>query len=114
MEAASKAASSNTVVNVFLVGSFVGLGIRSMNQQSEIEALEAQKEALLKSNKSVKQTLWNWKQQLFAEASSATANNPPLVPLSKLKLIYGEVSTIPSAGDSEKKDGRATTPKIII
>ncbi|CAK9169035.1 unnamed protein product [Ilex paraguariensis] len=89
---ASRAASKNTMINVFLVGSFVALSIRSVNQQNNMEALEAEKDSLVTANKAMKKTMWDWKQQLFAEASAENS----LVPLSKLKAIYGEVSTVPS------------------
>ncbi|KAL1060655.1 hypothetical protein V6Z11_1Z080900, partial [Gossypium hirsutum] len=80
-----------------LVTSFAVLGIRSLNQQNVIESLEAQKDSLTKSNKALKKVMWDWKQQLFAEASSPS----PLVPLDSLKAIYGESPT-PPTGDSAK------------
>lgn len=81
-----RAVNNNTVINVCLVGSFVALGVRSVNQQKYIEALEAEKDSLVKSNKAMKKTMWDWKQQLFAESESHEA----LVPLARLKAIYGE------------------------
>ncbi|KAL2325043.1 hypothetical protein Fmac_024101 [Flemingia macrophylla] len=83
---ATRAANNNTVINVCLVASFSILGVRSMNQQNTIEALEAEKESLTKSNKSLRKTMWDWKQQLYAEASTDAA----VVPLARLKAIYGE------------------------
>lgn len=62
-----------------------------MNQQKDIEALEAEKDSLRKSNKAMKKTMWDWKQQLFAEAESDAA----LVPLARLKAIYGEAPSPP-------------------
>lgn len=82
----AKAANNNTVLNVCLVGSFIVLTVRSVNQQKDIEALEAQKDSLIKSNKAMKKSIWEWKQKLFAEAES----DSPLVPLARLKAIYGE------------------------
>lgn len=82
MSIAGRAANNNTVINVLLVGSFVALTMRSVNQQRDIEALEAEKESLVKTNKALKKTMWDWKQQLFAE--------PQPVPLARLKAIYGE------------------------
>ncbi|KAI3508966.1 hypothetical protein L1887_23989 [Cichorium endivia] len=112
MEFASRAASNNTVINVFLVGAFGGLVVRSLNQQRQIESLESQRDSLVKSNKSMRQTIWDWKQKLYADAQ---ADKKPIVPLSKLKLIYGEIPTLPqSAGTTEKKDGKATAAKIVI
>ncbi|RDX62397.1 hypothetical protein CR513_59280 [Mucuna pruriens] len=86
VDIATKAANNTTVINVCLVASFATLGVRSMNQQKVIEALEAEKESLTKSNKSIRKTMWNWKQQLYAEASTDSA----VVPLARLKAIYGE------------------------
>lgn len=87
MSAAIKATNNNAVINVGLVGSFVVLAVRSLNQQRDIEALEAQKDSLTHSNKAMKKAMWEWKQQLFAEASST---DTALVPLTRLKAIYGE------------------------
>ncbi|KAK7278526.1 hypothetical protein RJT34_23556 [Clitoria ternatea] len=86
VETAKRAANNNTVINVCLVASFVTLGIRSLKQQKTIEALEAERESLVKSNKSIRKTIWEWKQQLYAEASTDSA----VVPLDRLKAIYGE------------------------
>ncbi|OVA03748.1 hypothetical protein BVC80_1277g8 [Macleaya cordata] len=82
-----RASNNNMVINTFLVGAFAALSIRSVNQQRDIEALEAEKNTLLNTNKSLKKSMWDWKQQLFAEASNDDAS--PLS-LSKLKAIYGE------------------------
>ena len=82
----TKAANNNTVISVCLVGSFLALSVRSVNQQRDIEAMEAEKESLTKSNKAMKKAMWDWKQQLFAEASTDSA----LIPLARLKAIYGE------------------------
>ena len=86
VETARKASNNNTVINVCLVASFAVLAGRSLDQQKTIEALEAEKESLVKSNKAIRKTIWDWKQQLYAEASSDDA----LVPLARLKAIYGE------------------------
>ncbi|KAJ1377935.1 hypothetical protein SESBI_48360 [Sesbania bispinosa] len=86
VDTAKRASNNNTVINVCLIASFVTLGVRSINQQKIIEALEAEKESLTKSNKSIRKTIWDWKQQLYAEASTDSA----LVPLARLKAIYGE------------------------
>ncbi|XP_021900686.1 uncharacterized protein LOC110816699 isoform X2 [Carica papaya] len=107
MEAANKIGAlatrlidNKTAINVFLGGSFLALGVRSLNQQKDIEALEAEKESLIKSNKAIREAMWNWKQQLFAEATAAADN--ALVPLSKLKAIYGEASTPQSVLTAEE------------
>ncbi|RZC94520.1 hypothetical protein C5167_026251 [Papaver somniferum] len=81
------ASSNNKVINVFLVGVFGALCYRSVNQQKLIEALEVEKSALLQTNKSLKKSMWDWKQSLFADASDDESS--PLS-LSKLKIIYGE------------------------
>ncbi|KAB2023893.1 hypothetical protein ES319_D06G051100v1 [Gossypium barbadense] len=95
--ASRAAANNNVVIDVCLVTSFAVLGIRSLNQQNVIESLEAEKDSLTKSNKALKKVMWDWKQQLFAEASSRS----PLVPLDSLKAIYGESPT-PPTGDAAK------------
>lgn len=91
VSAGMRAANNSTVVSVCLVGSFIALSARSVKQQNEIEALEAEKASLIKSNKATKQTMWDWKQQLYAEA----ATDSPLVPLARLKAICGEAPTPP-------------------
>nr|GLL47755.1 uncharacterized protein LOC109161747 isoform X1 [Ipomoea trifida] len=92
--AVNRAASSNTVVNVFLLSVFGALSARSLKHQWDIEALEAEKNALLKSNKEMRKTMWDWKQQLYAEAEALSSR--ALVPLSKLKAIYGDQDTAAS------------------
>ncbi|KAM0070800.1 hypothetical protein Hdeb2414_s0001g00017441 [Helianthus debilis subsp. tardiflorus] len=109
VEFANRAASNDTVVNVFLVGAFAGLTVRSFNQQRHIEMLESQRDSLVKSNKSMRQTIWDWKQKLYADAE---ADKKPVVPLSKLKSIYGEVALVPQS--AEKTDGKASATKIMI
>lgn len=91
VDTVKRASNNNTVINVCLVASFATLGLRSMNQQNLIEALEAEKESLAKSNKAIRKTIWDWKQQLYAEASTDSA----VVPLARLKAIYGEAPPAP-------------------
>lgn len=93
----SEAMNNNAVINTCLGVSFVVLGLRSDKQQKYVEALQEQKESLSKSNKEMKVTMWEWKQQLFAEAGSA--GNSAVVPLSTLKAIYGEVTTTTQSGN---------------
>ncbi|KAJ9167085.1 hypothetical protein P3X46_021762 [Hevea brasiliensis] len=107
--AAMRASNNNTVINVCLVGSFVVLSVRSVSQQKDIEALEAEKDSLIKSNKALKKTMWDWKQQLFAEADSDAA----LVPLARLKSIYGEVPS-PPIGNIVKEDAKSPASKLVI
>ncbi|GMI65704.1 hypothetical protein like AT1G48200 [Hibiscus trionum] len=107
---ATRAANNNVVIDVCLVTSFAVLGIRSLNQQNVIESLEAERDSLTKTNKAMKKTMWDWKQQLFAEASSSAS---PLVPLANLKAIYGE-STTPSTGDAVKEGGKSPPTKFIV
>ncbi|XP_052203476.1 uncharacterized protein LOC127808851 [Diospyros lotus] len=110
--AVARASSNNTLVNVVLGGVFVALGVRSVKQQMDIEALEAEKDSLSKSNKAMKKAMWEWKQQLFAEASSP---DTALVPLSRLKLIYGESpATLQSTVDAGKGDGKSAASRILI
>ncbi|XP_049344821.1 uncharacterized protein LOC125809204 isoform X2 [Solanum verrucosum] len=94
-DAVSKALNSNKVLNVVLMSAFGLLCLRSVQQQKNMEVLEAEKDSLLNSNKAMKKTMWDWKQQLFAEADLPN----PLIPLSKLKAIYGEVQTTTSTSE---------------
>ncbi|CAO2834531.1 unnamed protein product [Amaranthus hypochondriacus] len=107
--------NSNTFINICLVGSFTALAVRSMNQQYLIESLEVQRQLLTDTNKSMKKTMWDWKQKLYAEASSP---DTAIVPLSRLKAIYGEVVTLPSDADGDEdatadSAGKSTTKLLI-
>ncbi|KAK9993627.1 hypothetical protein SO802_023330 [Lithocarpus litseifolius] len=104
-----KATNNNTVINIFLVGSFVALSLRSVNQQRYIEAMEAEKDSLTKSNKAMKKSMWDWKQKLYAEASTGSA----LVPLARLKAIYGEAPA-PKISDSPKEDAKSSASKFVV
>lgn len=118
MEFASKilrtltnATNNNTLINVCLVVSFAALSARSIKQQREIDALEAEKDSLLNSNKSLKKTMWDWKQQLFAEASTESAS----VPLARIKAIYGEAPISPSgAGHVTTEDANSQGSKLMV
>lgn len=83
---AVKALNSEAVINTGLVASFAFLVVRSVRQQNDIEALESEKASLLQTNKALKKTIWDWKQQLYAEAAMESA----VVPLCRIKSIYGE------------------------
>ncbi|XP_054805991.1 uncharacterized protein LOC129308699 [Prosopis cineraria] len=110
-EAATRALNNNVVIDVCLLASFATLGIRSVHQQKVIEALEAEKENLVKSNKAMRKTMWDWKQQLFAEASTDSAS----VPLTRLRAIYGEApSPQPAAGDTVKQGAKSSGPVNFI
>ncbi|KAF2291398.1 hypothetical protein GH714_023657 [Hevea brasiliensis] len=87
---------------------FVEQCVPSVNQQKDIEALEAEKGSLIKSNKAMKKIMWNWKQKLSVEADS----NAALVPLARLKTIYGEVPT-PLIGDTVKEDAKSPASNLI-
>ncbi|XP_038704284.1 uncharacterized protein LOC120000327 isoform X2 [Tripterygium wilfordii] len=106
---AGRAANNNTVIDVFLVGSFAGLMVRSANQQKKVEALEAEKDSLVKSIKAMKKTMWDWKQQLFAEATAESA----LVPLARLRAIYGEVPAAPQI-DAADENAKSPASKLVI
>ncbi|EFH54601.1 hypothetical protein ARALYDRAFT_324508 [Arabidopsis lyrata subsp. lyrata] len=108
----SEAMNNNVVISTCLGVSFVVLGLRSDKQQKYVEALAEQKDSLFKSNKEMKVTMWEWKQQLFADAASA--GNAAVVPLSKLKAIYGEATTTTQSGDTTKEESKVSTPKIMI
>ncbi|GLT49817.1 hypothetical protein SLA2020_233480 [Shorea laevis] len=105
----TKAANNNVVIDGLLVTSFVALCVRSVNQEKNIETLEAEKESLTKTNKAMKKAMWDWKQQLFAEAASDSA----LVPLATLKAIYGEAPG-PQIGDAAKKDTKSPASEIVV
>ncbi|KAK4429655.1 hypothetical protein Salat_1266100 [Sesamum alatum] len=114
MSALNRAVNSNAAINTLLVAVFGTLAARSVAQERAIKELEAEKDLLLKTNKGIKNTMWQWKQKLYAEAEA----NPQkaLVPLSTLKSIYGEVvipSSVPS-GEDDKLDGKSPAPKIMI
>lgn len=87
----NKAASNNTVVNCFLGFTFVALSVRSLNQQKCIETLETQNESLLKSNKAIKKTIWDWKQQLYSQSQ----NPDSVFPVDNIKTIFGDAPTPP-------------------
>ncbi|CAN6909443.1 unnamed protein product, partial [Brassica oleracea] len=106
----SEAMNSNAVINTCLGVSFVVLGVRSDKQQKYVEALQEQKDSLSKSNKEMKVQMWEWKQQLFAEAASAATS--AVVPLSTLKAIYGEVTT--QSGVAVKEESKVSTPRIMV
>ncbi|CAN4119610.1 unnamed protein product [Withania somnifera] len=111
-DAVNKALNSNKVLNMVLLGAFGLLCARSVQQQRNMEVLEAEKESLLNSNKAMKKAMWDWKQQLFSEAALPN----PLIPLSKLKAIYGEVQTVTSSsgGDAQKGDGKSPAPAFVV
>ncbi|XP_021284880.1 uncharacterized protein LOC110417031 [Herrania umbratica] len=106
---AGRAANNNVVIDACLVTSFAVLGIRSLKQQKDIEALEAEKDSLTKTNKAMKKAIWDWKQQLFAEADS----DSPLVPLARLKAIYGEAPS-PAIGDATEEDAKSPASKFVV
>ncbi|KAL5704342.1 hypothetical protein ACHQM5_022784 [Ranunculus cassubicifolius] len=108
MDAILRAANNNIVINTFLLGSFGALTIRSMNQNKIIEALEIEHDSLLKSNKSMKRSLWDWKQQLYAEAAADEKNSP--VPLGRIREIYGEAPTVPQSESVAKETKTRPTP----
>ncbi|GMH21615.1 hypothetical protein Nepgr_023457 [Nepenthes gracilis] len=109
---ATRLINSNTFMNIFLIGSFAALSVRSVNQQKDIEALEAEKVSLIKSNKAMKMVMWDWKQQLFSEASSSP--DSAIVPLARLKVIYGEAATVPGSGDAETDVVKSPAAKLVI
>lgn len=106
---ATRASNNNTVINMFLLGSFVALSIRSLSQQKDIASLEAEKESLVKANKAMKKMIWDWKQQLLAEASTESST----VPLAKIKAIYGEALTLPTAEVFAKTDSQSGSKFVI-
>ncbi|WOG84573.1 hypothetical protein DCAR_0103757 [Daucus carota subsp. sativus] len=107
----NKAASNNTVINSFLGFAFVALSVRSFNQQKTIETLETQKESLLKSNKAIKKTIWEWKQQLYAQPQGGFA-----LPVDKIKPIFGDAPTpaAPPAGSPVNIESGSPQKKILI
>ncbi|KAL8482153.1 hypothetical protein ACS0TY_028349 [Phlomoides rotata] len=107
----NRAVNSNAVVNTCLAGVFAVLSVRSWAQEQTIKVLEEEKDSLLKSNKGMKNAMWEWKQALYAEAEADPKK--ALVPLSTIKSIYGDVVT-PNSGADDKKDRQSAKPKFII
>ncbi|EPS73995.1 hypothetical protein M569_00775 [Genlisea aurea] len=104
----NRAANSNAVVNTFLAGIFGALAVRSWGQQRVVEKLEEEKESLLTANKAIKNTTWEWKQKLYAEAQQNA-----LVPLARLKAIYGEAAD-PGEDDKEEAGAAAAAAARIM
>ncbi|XP_074333842.1 uncharacterized protein LOC141671470 isoform X2 [Apium graveolens] len=109
IELLNKAASNNKVVNSFLGFTFIALSLKSFNQQKHIETLETQKDSLLKSNKAIKKTIWDWKQQLYAQAQGSS-----VIPVDKIKAIFGDAPTPPPAVSAVKADSGSDPKKILI
>ncbi|CAN8321202.1 unnamed protein product [Cochlearia groenlandica] len=108
----SEAMNNNAVINTCLGVSLVVLGLRSDKQQKYVESLLEQKDSLLKSNKAMKIAMWEWKQQLFAEAVSA--GDSAVVPLSTLKAIYGEATVTAPSSDTVKEESKVSAPRIMV
>ncbi|XP_022976887.1 uncharacterized protein LOC111477117 [Cucurbita maxima] len=107
----TNATNNNTLINVCLVISFGALSARSIKQQREIEALEAEKDSLLNSNKALKKTMWDWKQQLYSEASTDSA----LIPLARIKAIYSEAPVSPSGAEQAATgDANSQGSKLMV
>ncbi|KAJ4840381.1 hypothetical protein Tsubulata_039996 [Turnera subulata] len=108
-ELVEAAMRKETVINVCLVGTFVALCGRSVKQEKDIEALEAQSKSLTLSNKALRNTLWDWKQRLADSAS---------LPLPTLNAIYGDHNPPPPPpfpGDAAKENAESTPPpKLVI
>ncbi|KAK9096044.1 hypothetical protein Sjap_021541 [Stephania japonica] len=122
MNTVLRTSNNNTIINAFLVASFVALGVRSVNQQRLIDSLQAEKQSLIKTNKSIKKTMWEWKQQLFADASDSPSSPSSPVSLAKLKSIYGEAQA-PIAtqqqqqgalGTQAGEDSSSPPPKFVV
>ncbi|KAK1371078.1 hypothetical protein POM88_037170 [Heracleum sosnowskyi] len=111
IELVNKAATNNKVINSFLGFTFVALSLKSFYQQKNIETLETHKDSLLKSNKAVKKTIWEWKQQLYAQAQGTS-----VIPVDKIRAIFGDAPTSPpvAAGSAVKADSGSPPKKILI
>ncbi|GLT85047.1 hypothetical protein SLE2022_032490 [Rubroshorea leprosula] len=109
VELATRAASNNVVIDVFLVTSFAALCARLVNQQNNIQIPEAEKESLIKANKAMIKTMSDWKQQLFAKAAPVSS----LVPLATLKANYGEAPA-PHIEDAVKEDAKSPSSEIVV
>ncbi|XP_010551109.1 PREDICTED: uncharacterized protein LOC104821809 [Tarenaya hassleriana] len=108
----SEAMNSTTAVYTFLGVAFVALGVRSNGLQKRVEALESEKDSLLKSNKSMKTNIWDMKQLLYAEAAAAGAS--AVVPLTTLQTIYGELPTSSSDGGDIANEDKKSSARITI
>ena len=85
------------VVSALLLGSFLALGWRSVEQQREIEGLEAEKNSLRAANASMSTAMWAWREELF---SLAAAPSSP-ISVSRLRHIYGEEEVAPPAAPKQ-------------
>ncbi|XP_072979515.1 uncharacterized protein [Typha angustifolia] len=97
--------SKENVIHLLLLGSFVALGVRSAEQQHQIDELESERSALRAANTGMSTAMWSWRQHLFQLADSSDSSP---ISLSRLRAIYGEGE--PSASDfpltTEKRDVR--------
>ncbi|GER49189.1 nuclear distribution protein PAC1 [Striga asiatica] len=115
MGALSRALTSNAAINTALTAALGFLMVRSVVQERSIQALEAHNGVLLEENKLMKDTRWDWKQKLYAEAEENPQNAPVLI--STLKSLYGEAVAAPTSdalvGRDDKQDGKVPAPKIM-
>ncbi|KAG9445908.1 hypothetical protein H6P81_012036 [Aristolochia fimbriata] len=96
---------------IFLIGCCGALSIRSVSQQKDVNTLQLEKEDLEKTNKAMKKAMWDWKQQLFSEATDSSS-----VPLTRLKAIYGENPAAPLqqvAEASATSGSSSPAPKFV-
>ncbi|CAN6441800.1 unnamed protein product [Victoria cruziana] len=104
---------TDNVVHAGLTAVFGTLAFRSATQQQKIELLQEEKDALQKQNKTLKTTMWHWKQELFREASLPGS----AISLPRLKSIYGEAEA-PSSSYADNGGGTtnsaSTTPKFVV
>ncbi|KAK1313250.1 hypothetical protein QJS10_CPA06g01024 [Acorus calamus] len=84
------------VVHLFLLGALGFLTARSWSQEKEVESLEAEKLSLMERNKAMKKSMWEWRRQLYREASTSSSTSPSSshdsfkIPLPRLKAIFGD------------------------
>ncbi|KAL9252331.1 hypothetical protein AKJ16_DCAP02678 [Drosera capensis] len=103
---ATRILNSNTFINICLLASFATLSARSSAQQKQIQALETQKEALIRSNKEMKRTVWGWKQQLYADAEVAG--------MDRIKAVFGDSVAVAASGANGEATGKLPAAKILI
>ncbi|KAL5211284.1 hypothetical protein ABZP36_022131 [Zizania latifolia] len=97
---AKLAENREKVISALLLGSFVALGVRSWEQQLEIEDLEAKKSSIRATNTAMSSAMWAWREELFALAA---APSPP-ISASRLRDIYGEEEPVPPGAKQPGSD----------
>ncbi|KAK1258608.1 hypothetical protein QJS04_geneDACA022073 [Acorus gramineus] len=107
------------VVHLFLLGALGFLTARSWAQQKEIESLEAEKLSLMERNKAMKKSMWEWRRQLYREASKSStspssSHDSFKIPLHRLQAIFGDDVSPDADSGAVDKDSPVLTKKFVI